>query len=57
MKLRFKGKVTSAVDVAAGRGSLDVRGAADMRTPAPAQVHVRYTVKADPAAASPEPGT
>ncbi|ALM83612.1 SRPBCC domain-containing protein [Bordetella sp. N] len=54
-KIRFKGKVRSAVDPQALRGTLDVRGAADMRMPAPAAVHVEYTVTpaADAPAASP----
>ncbi len=52
-KIKFKGKVKSAVDHAAGRGTLDVRGAAEMRTAAPAEVHVQYSVKQDPEASAP----
>jgi carbon monoxide dehydrogenase subunit G len=52
-KIKFKGKVKSTVDPAAGRGSLHVRGAAEMRTAAPAEVHVNYTVPPDPAATTP----
>jgi carbon monoxide dehydrogenase subunit G len=49
-KIKFKGKVRNEVDRAALRGTLDVRGAAEMRMTAPAQVHVSYSVQ--PAGAS-----
>ena len=52
-KIRFKGKVKSAIDPAARRGFLDVRGSADMRTAAPAEVHVEYSVRLDADAPTP----
>ncbi len=52
-KIRFKGKIQAVVDPAALRGSLQVRGAAEMRMTAPAEVQVNYIVKADPAATTP----
>lgn len=52
-KLKFRGKVACEVDVPARSGQLQVRGAADMRAAARIQVHLRYTVRADPAAAQP----
>lgn len=51
-KIRFKGKIRNAVDLPAQRGTLDVRGAADMRVAAPAQAHVQYTVTGDAAGGS-----
>lgn len=44
-KIRFEGRVTSVVDRAAGTGQLTVSGGAQLRTPAPAQVEVRYSVQ------------
>lgn len=52
-KIRFKGKLTCAVDTAASSGRLHVRGAADMRAAARIESHVQYTVQADAAATSP----
>ncbi|NML47565.1 hypothetical protein HHL11_27700 [Ramlibacter sp. G-1-2-2] len=51
-KIRFKGKIRNAVDLPARRGTLDVRGAADMRMAAPAEVHVQYAVAPDAAGGS-----
>lgn len=52
-KIKFKGKVTCSVDPPASSGRLHVRGAADMRAAARIEVHVQYTVRADPTAESP----
>lgn len=52
-KIRFDGRVTSAVDPLAGSGTLSVTGGAQLRTPAPAQVDVRYTVESEAGAAGP----
>lgn len=52
-KIKFKGKVTASVDLEALTGKLHVRGAADMRAGARAEVNVAYTVQADTTAATP----
>ncbi len=52
-KIRFEGRVTSAVDPIAGKGQLGVTGGAQLRTPAPAQVDVQYVV--EPLDGSPTP--
>ncbi|OWT77093.1 MULTISPECIES: SRPBCC domain-containing protein [unclassified Achromobacter] len=45
-KVRFKGKIRNSVDPQTMTGTLDVRGGADMRLPAPAAVHVEYAIAA-----------
>ena len=52
-KIKFKGKVTASVDLESLTGKLHVRGAADMRAGARAEVNVVYTVRDDSAAAAP----
>ena len=52
-KIKFKGKVTASVDLESLTGKLHVRGAADMRAGARAEVNVVYTVRDDSAAAVP----
>ncbi len=52
-KIKFRGKLACAVDAQARTGRLHVRGAADMRTAARIEVHLLYSVREDPAAASP----
>ena len=52
-KIKFKGKVTASVDLEALAGKLHVRGAADMRAGARAEVNVVYTVRDDASAAVP----
>jgi len=44
-KIKFKGKVTASVDLESLTGKLHVRGAADMRAGARAEVNVVYTVR------------
>lgn len=46
-KIKFKGKVTASVDFDSLTGKLHVRGAADMRAGARAEVNVVYTVRDD----------
>jgi carbon monoxide dehydrogenase subunit G len=52
-KIKFKGKVTASVDLESLTGKLHVRGAADMRAGARAEVNVVYTVRDDASAAAP----
>lgn len=52
-KIKFKGKVTASVDLEALTGKLHVRGAADMRAGARAEVNVVYTVRDDASANKP----
>lgn len=52
-KIKFKGKVTASVDLASLAGTLYVRGAADMRAGARAEVKVVYTVRDDTTATTP----
>jgi len=52
-QIRFKGKVAATTDAQALRGSLHVRGAADMKVSARAEVRVSYALAADAAAAAP----
>jgi carbon monoxide dehydrogenase subunit G len=52
-KIKFKGKVTASVDLDSLTGKLHVRGAADMRAGARAEVNVVYTVRDDPSANTP----
>jgi carbon monoxide dehydrogenase subunit G len=52
-KIKFKGKVTASVDLESLTGKLHVRGAADMRAGARAEVNVVYTVRDDASAATP----
>ncbi|MEI8401978.1 MAG: SRPBCC domain-containing protein [Alcaligenaceae bacterium] len=52
-KIKFKGKVTASVDLESLTGKLHVRGAADMRAGARAEVNVVYTVRDDSSAATP----
>ena len=52
-KIKFKGKVTASVDLEALTGKLHVRGAADMRAGARAEVNVVYTVRDDASASKP----
>jgi len=52
-KIKFKGKVTASVDLESLTGKLHVRGAADMRAGARAEVNVVYTVRDDTSAAAP----
>jgi carbon monoxide dehydrogenase subunit G len=52
-KIKFKGKVTASVDLESLTGKLHVRGAADMRAGARAEVNVVYTVRDDASAAVP----
>lgn len=52
-KIRFRGKVTNAVDAAQSSGYLHVRGAAEMRAGARVEVHARYVVREDPVAMAP----
>ena len=52
-KIKFKGKVTASVDFDSLTGKLHVRGAADMRAGARAEVNVVYTVRDDTAASAP----
>ena len=52
-KIKFKGKVTASVDLESLSGKLHVRGAADMRAGARAEVNVVYTVRDDASAATP----
>jgi len=52
-QIKFKGKVAATTDPPALTGSLHVRGAAEMKVSARAEVRVSYTLKADAAAAAP----
>lgn len=52
-KIKFKGKVTASVDLESLTGKLHVRGAADMRAGARAEVNVVYTVRDDASANAP----
>lgn len=52
-KIKFKGKVTASVDLESLTGKLHVRGAADMRAGARAEVNVVYTVRDDTSASKP----
>ena len=52
-KIKFKGKVTASVDFDSLTGKLHVRGAADMRAGARAEVNVVYTVRDDASASKP----
>ena len=52
-KIKFKGKVTASVDLESLTGKLHVRGAADMRAGARAEVNVVYTVRDDASASTP----
>ena len=52
-KIKFKGKVTASVDLESLTGNLHVRGAADMRAGARAEVNVVYTVRDDASASTP----
>jgi len=52
-KIKFKGKVTASVDLESLTGKLHVRGAADMRAGARAEVNVVYTVRDDASASKP----
>lgn len=52
-KIRFRGKVTNAVDAVQSSGHLHVRGAAEMRAGARVEVHARYVVREDPVATTP----
>jgi len=52
-KIKFKGKVTASVDLETLMGKLHVRGAADMRAGARAEVNVVYTVRDDASASMP----
>jgi carbon monoxide dehydrogenase subunit G len=52
-KIKFKGKVTASVDFESNTGKLHVRGAADMRAGARAEVKVIYTVRDDASASTP----
>jgi len=52
-KIKFKGKVTASVDLESLTGKLHVRGAADMRAGARAEVNVVYTVRDDTSASAP----
>ncbi|MEI6839594.1 MAG: SRPBCC domain-containing protein, partial [Alcaligenaceae bacterium] len=52
-KIKFKGKVTASVDLESLTGKLHVRGAADMRAGARAEVNVVYTVRDDTSATTP----
>lgn len=52
-KIKFKGKVTASVDFDSLTGKLHVRGAADMRAGARAEVKVVYTVRDDTSASAP----
>ena len=52
-KIKFKGKVTASVDFDSLTGKLHVRGAADMRAGARAEVNVVYTVRDDTSASAP----
>lgn len=54
-RIKFKGKVDATTDRDALCGTLHVRGAADMKAAARAEVRVKYTLRADPDAR--EPGT
>ncbi|MBI5912601.1 MAG: hypothetical protein HY848_21935 [Betaproteobacteria bacterium] len=51
-KIKFRGKLACAVDAQARTGRLHLRGAADMRAAARIEVHLLYSVREDPAAAS-----
>lgn len=50
-KIRFRGKVSGAVDVEARSGRLHVRGGAERQSSARIEVQVQYTVREDAAAA------
>jgi carbon monoxide dehydrogenase subunit G len=52
-KIKFKGTVTASVDFESLTGKLHVRGAADMRAGARAEVNVVYTVRDDASASKP----
>ena len=52
-KIKFKGKVTASVDLESLTGKLYVRGAADMRAGARAEVNVVYTVRDDASTSAP----
>jgi carbon monoxide dehydrogenase subunit G len=52
-KIKFKGKVTASVDLESLTGKLHVRGAADMRAGARAEVNVVYTVRDDASTSTP----
>jgi carbon monoxide dehydrogenase subunit G len=52
-KIKFKGKVTASVDLESLTGKLHVRGAADMRAGARAEVNVVYTVRDDASSSTP----
>ena len=54
-KIKFKGKVTASVDLESLTGKLHVRGAADMRAGARAEVNVVYTVRDDASASTSTP--
>ncbi len=49
-QIRFKGKVEATTDREALCGALRVKGAAEMKTAARAEVRVTYTLREDPAA-------
>jgi carbon monoxide dehydrogenase subunit G len=49
-QIRFKGKVEASTDRDTLSGGLRVRGAADMKTPARAEVRVTYALREDPEA-------
>ena len=52
-KIKFRGKVTTQVEPATHSGSMHVRGAAEMRSPARVEVRVTYVLRADAAATNP----
>lgn len=52
-RIRFKGKVAATTDREALGGTLHVRGAADMKAAARAEVRVKYTLRPDPEAREP----
>lgn len=52
-KIRFRGKISSAVDTGECSGHLRVRGAAEMRAGARVEVLARYVVRGDPSAEIP----
>lgn len=52
-KIKFKGKVDATTDAQALSGGLHVRGAADMKVTARADVRVAYSLRSDPDATGP----
>lgn len=52
-RIRFKGKVDATTDREALGGTLHVRGAADMKAAARAEVRVKYALREDPDAREP----